>query len=81
MAEDPRIKSRVWPFLPGLQIPEEMVEHDIEQGHDHDGVDSKWLEVSGVPSNPPSGKCRVLNLYVDPVTEKLIVKWDDTPEP
>jgi hypothetical protein len=33
-----------------------------------------------VTSNPPVGKCRVVNLYVDPETKKLIVAYDDTPE-
>lgn len=81
MGEDPRIKSRIWPFGPNFSIPERMVDHDPSCGHDHDGTDSKYLEVSGIPTSPPSGKCRVTNLYVDPATEKLVVEWDDTPEP
>jgi len=32
-------------------------------------------------SNPPSGKCRVTNIYVDPRTGKLEVEWDNTPQP
>ena len=33
-----------------------------------------------VKSIPPSGKCRVTNIYVDPVTQKVIVDYDDTPQ-
>jgi len=29
--------------------------------------------------NPPSGYFMVTNLYVDPVTKKLIVEYDDVP--
>ena len=32
-------------------------------------------------SNPPSGKCKVTNLFVDPVTGKLVVEYDNTPTP
>ena len=33
----------------------------------------------GVRSNPPAGKCKVTNLFVDPATGRLEVEWDDTP--
>lgn len=40
------------------------------------------LVVDGViASQPPSGKYKVTNLYVDPVTGKLVVEYDDTPTP
>lgn len=32
-----------------------------------------------IASTPPSGKYKVVNLYVDPVTGKLFVEYDDTP--
>lgn len=32
-----------------------------------------------LPSNPPSGMCVVRNIYVDPLVERLKVKWEDTP--
>jgi hypothetical protein len=37
-------------------------------------------EVTGVESAPPSGKCPVKNLYVDPSTGRLTVEYDDIPE-
>ncbi len=30
-------------------------------------------------SVPPPGKCKVVNIFVDPETEKLIVQYDDVP--
>ena len=30
-------------------------------------------------SVPPSGKCKVTNIYVDPLTEKLTIEYDNTP--
>jgi len=81
MPEDPRISKGIWPFGPHFRIAERRINHDPQQGHDHNGIESKYLEVSGVPSSPPSGKCRVINLYVDPATGKLVVEWDDIPEP
>lgn len=32
-----------------------------------------------IVSNPPEGKCKVVNLYVDPATGKLTIEWDDVP--
>jgi len=32
-------------------------------------------------SAPPSGKCKITNLYVDPVTGKVVIQYDDTPNP
>lgn len=33
----------------------------------------------GIPSNPPSGKCRIVNQYWDPDLQKVIVEYDDEP--
>ena len=30
-------------------------------------------------SKPPSGKCKVINIYVDPDTGKTIVEYENTP--
>jgi hypothetical protein len=35
--------------------------------------------VSGIISNPPSGRYRVTNIYVE--NGKLVAKWDDIPIP
>lgn len=34
-----------------------------------------------VESLPPTGKFKVVNLYVDPDTGKCVVEYDDTPQP
>jgi hypothetical protein len=34
---------------------------------------------AAVESNPPSGKCKVVNLYVVISTGKLVVEYEDTP--
>ena len=36
----------------------------------------KHIELSSI-FVPPSGKCRVTNFYVDKVTHKLVVEYDD----
>ena len=33
----------------------------------------------GIGTNPPTGKYKVTNLWVDPLTGKLTVEYDDTP--
>ena len=33
----------------------------------------------GLNVAPPTGKCQVTNLYVDPDTGRLVVEYDDTP--
>ncbi len=43
-----------------------------------------YIEVSGpsggfLPSNPPSGKCAVTNLWWDPATGKIAGTYDDVP--
>lgn len=35
--------------------------------------------VNKTSSNPPVGKYKVINLYIDPATNKLIVEYDNTP--
>ena len=37
--------------------------------------------MSIVLSNPPKGKFLVKNLYIEPTTGKLIVEYDDVPQP
>ena len=38
------------------------------------------LTTTGVlPSDPPSGKCLVTNLYVDPSTGRLTVEYEEEP--
>ncbi len=32
-----------------------------------------------VSSNPPQGKCRVVNFYVDPTSGKLVIEYDNIP--
>ena len=38
-------------------------------------------EGSQVLSTPPPGMCRVTNIYVDPNSGKLVIKYDETPVP
>jgi len=37
-------------------------------------------ESSKINSIPPPGKCKVVNIYVDPSTNKLVIEYDDTPK-
>ena len=49
-------------------------------GHEIEDERIRTLEIKYTPaSQPPSGYFRVVNLYVDPVTGRLIVQYDDTP--
>jgi hypothetical protein len=34
---------------------------------------------AGAISIPPTGKCKVTNLYVDPLTGKLTIEYDNIP--
>ena len=43
-----------------------------------DGTEQR---TAGMVSKPPSGKCRITNLYVDPDTGKVVVEYEDTPVP
>ena len=36
-------------------------------------------EIVGINTTPPTDKYRVVNLYVDPSTGRLVVEYDDTP--
>jgi len=53
------------------------------------GIDDSAIETTidfllkqrAIKSDPPSGKYRVLNLFVDPSSGKLTVQYDDTPIP
>jgi len=38
-----------------------------------------YEESSNIVSIPPANMCRVKNIYVDPSTNKTIVKWEDVP--
>jgi len=58
-------------------LEESNVAFDKVAGHNHDGVNSR--QGTGIPSNPPSGKCKVVNIYVDPGTGKTVVEYDNTP--
>jgi hypothetical protein len=40
-----------------------------------------WRFRKAVRSIPPSGKCKILNIYWDPEREKIEVEYDDNPEP
>lgn len=37
------------------------------------------LPESVLKSEPPSGYCKVIGIYVNPTTGKTVVKYDDTP--
>ena len=41
-----------------------------------DGIE---VVVAPLVSQPPSGKLKITNIYVDPVTEKVVVEYEDTP--
>jgi len=44
-------------------------------------LDGHDLQEAGIIlSRPPKGKCRVLNIFVNPETGKLEAKYVDTPE-
>ena len=36
------------------------------------------IKKEGIVSLPPPGCCPVDNIYVDPVTKKLVIKYNDT---
>ena len=39
------------------------------------------LKETSVESKPPTGKYRVVNIYVDPEIGKSVVEYEDTPAP
>lgn len=50
----------------------------IDDSQDENSIDY-ILKNQAVKSDPPSGKYKVFNLYVDPDSGKLVVEFDDTP--
>ena len=36
--------------------------------------------VDMIASKPPTGTCKVINLYINPTTGKMVVEYDDTPQ-
>jgi len=38
-------------------------------------------ETKPVVSNPPQGMCKVVNIYINPQTGKLVADYDDVPVP
>ncbi len=55
--------------------------------HDHGTPPHPYGVVMGYPalqltkSIPPQNMCKVINFYVNPQTDKLIIEYDDTPQP
>lgn len=45
------------------------------------GQDSQLWPINIINSCPPKGQYRVINLYVDAQTNKLVVDFDKVPEP
>ena len=44
----------------------------------------EWVIIGAwvpVRSEPPSGMCKVLNVYWNPVLQKMVVDYDDDPMP
>jgi len=37
--------------------------------------------VGAILSDPPSGQCRIKNIYRNPITKEITIVWDETPEP
>ncbi len=44
-------------------------------------ADDTEQTTAGFISKPPSGKYKVVNIYVDPTTGKVVVQYEDTPVP
>ena len=42
-------------------------------------IQKAGISVGYLPSSPPSGKCVVTNLFVDPQTGKFAVEYEDIP--
>ena len=51
----------------------------VSNGSLTDNMDGSLTLNMKAISLPPSGKCRVTNIYFDPVTSKLVVEYDDQP--
>ena len=54
-------------------------------GNEYIRKNNGWVQLvaggSGIPSNPTTGNYRVTNLYVNASNGRLVVEYDDTPEP
>ncbi len=53
---------------------------ETDTGREFRWVMQDWMKIPGI-SDPPSGKCRVVNVYIDPATGRVIVEYDDVPIP
>ena len=42
---------------------------------------TEWVDDTTITTMPPSGKYKVINLWVDPATGKLTVEYENTPVP
>ena len=40
---------------------------------------TNYVDGVALISNPPSGKCKVTNIYVDPVTGKTVIEYENVP--
>lgn len=45
------------------------------------GLKAKMQDPSTPFGDPPPGFCRVVGMFVDPATGKLLVQWDEAPMP
>jgi len=52
------------------------VEWEAGDSHEIDGSPAGEVVVTSVP---PSGGCKILNVYFDPEVEKMIVEYEDIP--
>lgn len=53
-------------------------EWEAIDAHEFDGESAGKVLMLSVP---PSGKCRILNIYYDPVENKAIFEYEDVPVP
>ena len=56
----------------------EQVEWEGVSVHEIDGVPLGDVIITSIP---PSGMCRILNIYWDPDVQRAIVEYDDEPIP
>ncbi len=52
------------------------MEENIEEKSNLERVDSSMAKIRSVP---PSGMCKVLNIYWNPRIKKLVIVYDDAP--
>ena len=55
----------------------ELTQVEFEATDLHELVEGEGETI--IVSNPPSGKYKVVNLFVDPSSGRLTVQYDDTP--